>query len=148
VATGRRPRRAARSDGDRRCQWRRRQSRFRLGIAGNTGWTHPHQTLILLTGGHAVSAALYKRLKFDPIDGFAWCTSFSNGMGELGHDVLLPKLISHKRLPGLGPIEIKSDHLSSCRSSKVLRQQSLERDFRNGLLPVALQRVIQPAKLL
>lgn len=29
-------------------------------------------TLILLTGGHAVSAALYKKLKFDPIDGFAF----------------------------------------------------------------------------
>lgn len=29
-------------------------------------------TLILLTGGHAVSAALYKKLKFDPIDSFAF----------------------------------------------------------------------------
>jgi tripartite-type tricarboxylate transporter receptor subunit TctC len=29
-------------------------------------------TLILLTGGHAVSAALYKKLKFDPIESFAF----------------------------------------------------------------------------
>jgi tripartite-type tricarboxylate transporter receptor subunit TctC len=29
-------------------------------------------TLILLTGGHAVSAALYKKLRFDPVDGFAF----------------------------------------------------------------------------
>jgi tripartite-type tricarboxylate transporter receptor subunit TctC len=29
-------------------------------------------TLILLTGGHAVSAALYKKLRFDPVEGFAF----------------------------------------------------------------------------
>lgn len=29
-------------------------------------------TLILLTGGHAVSAAMYKQLPFDPIEGFEW----------------------------------------------------------------------------
>lgn len=29
-------------------------------------------TLILMTGGHAVSAALYKQLPFDPIDSFDW----------------------------------------------------------------------------
>jgi tripartite-type tricarboxylate transporter receptor subunit TctC len=31
-------------------------------------------TLILLTGGHAVSAAMYKSLTFDPLDGFVWLT--------------------------------------------------------------------------
>ncbi|HEX2009845.1 MAG TPA: tripartite tricarboxylate transporter substrate binding protein [Roseateles sp.] len=29
-------------------------------------------TLILLTGGHAVSAAMYKQLPFDPVEGFEW----------------------------------------------------------------------------
>jgi tripartite-type tricarboxylate transporter receptor subunit TctC len=29
-------------------------------------------TLILLTGGHAVSAAMYKQLPFDPLEGFEW----------------------------------------------------------------------------
>jgi len=29
-------------------------------------------TLILLTGGHAVSAAMYKKLAFDPLEGFDW----------------------------------------------------------------------------
>ncbi len=29
-------------------------------------------TLIVMTGGHAVSAAIYKSLAFDPIDGFEW----------------------------------------------------------------------------
>ena len=29
-------------------------------------------TLILLTGGHAVSAALYKKLRFDPVDSFTF----------------------------------------------------------------------------
>jgi tripartite-type tricarboxylate transporter receptor subunit TctC len=29
-------------------------------------------TIILLTGGHAVSAALYKKLKFDPVEGFSF----------------------------------------------------------------------------
>jgi tripartite-type tricarboxylate transporter receptor subunit TctC len=29
-------------------------------------------TIILLTGGHAVSAALYKKLRFNPVDGFSF----------------------------------------------------------------------------
>jgi tripartite-type tricarboxylate transporter receptor subunit TctC len=34
-------------------------------------------TLILLTGGHAVSAAMYKKLAFDPIESFDWITLVS-----------------------------------------------------------------------
>ena len=31
-------------------------------------------TLILMTGGHAVSAAMYRNLSFDPVDDFEWLT--------------------------------------------------------------------------
>ena len=31
-------------------------------------------TLILMTGGHAVSAAMYRNLSFDPLDDFEWLT--------------------------------------------------------------------------
>ena len=34
-------------------------------------------TLILLTGGHAVSAALYKQLAFEPLEGFDWLSVVS-----------------------------------------------------------------------
>lgn len=34
-------------------------------------------TLILLTGGHAVSAAMYKRQPFDAVDGFEWISLIS-----------------------------------------------------------------------
>jgi tripartite-type tricarboxylate transporter receptor subunit TctC len=34
-------------------------------------------TLILLTGGHAVSAAMYKKLSFDPVESFDWISLVS-----------------------------------------------------------------------
>ena len=48
------------------------------GAGGNIASEHVSRaapdgyTLILLTGGHAVSAALYKKLRFDPVDSFTF----------------------------------------------------------------------------
>jgi hypothetical protein len=53
--------------GDCRCQARRRrQYRFGIRIARDTDG----YTIILPTGGHAVSAALYRKLRFHPVDSF------------------------------------------------------------------------------
>ncbi|WP_051237670.1 Bug family tripartite tricarboxylate transporter substrate binding protein [Ottowia thiooxydans] len=55
----------------------------RSGAGGNlasesvTRATPDGHTLILLTGGHAVSAALYKNLKFDPVKDFAFVSPIS-----------------------------------------------------------------------
>ena len=50
----------------------------RTGAGGNIAGTQVARatpdghTLILQTGGHAVSAAVYKKLAFDPVEDFAW----------------------------------------------------------------------------
>lgn len=43
-----------------------------LASEGVANATPDGYTIVLLTGGHAVSAALYSRLKFDPVAGFAF----------------------------------------------------------------------------
>lgn len=50
----------------------------RPGAGGNLASAHVAKaapdghTLVLLTGGHAVSAAMYRKLAFDPIESFEW----------------------------------------------------------------------------
>ena len=54
----------------------------RPGAGGNTAsqrlTTSPPDgyTLITLTSGHAVSAAIYKQLPFDPVDGFQFISTY------------------------------------------------------------------------
>jgi tripartite-type tricarboxylate transporter receptor subunit TctC len=103
-------------------------------------------TLILLTGGHAVSAAMYKSLAFDPVEDFEWLSMVTRFPFVLAtaqgspHKSVADVLRAAKAAPGtltFSSVGIGStQHLSGELLQSLSRTQLVHVPYRGGAAPV------------